>query len=105
MLIRTGIAAVDAGIPSLATDGVEIRPSTTNRALTLSTVDEAVFGVRNTAGTGALTVTIEVWGYNLDAARWYPIDTIVVSATVATDTLRASKRIKGLRDYKRLHAR
>ncbi len=106
MLIRSGInAAEPATIPTLATDGVRIRPTTTTISDTLWDVDEPFVGIRNTAGTGALTVTIELWGWSELLLRWYPFATITVSTTVLTDTLRSATRVPGFRDFTRIYAR
>lgn len=56
-------ATATNGQPSAASDGIEL-PSGAHRAALL---------LDSTAGSGTMTVTVRIWGYEPKTAKWYPL--------------------------------
>lgn len=58
-------ATATSAVPSAATDGVKL-PGLT---------DLATLFLHSTAGSGTMTVTCRLWGYNAVLGKWYPLGT------------------------------
>jgi len=56
-------ATATTAVPSAATDGVQMPV----------TADIATLFLHSTAGSGTMTVTVRLWGYNVGVAKWYPL--------------------------------
>lgn len=63
-------ATATNGQPSAATDGIQL-PSGAHRAALL---------LDSTAGSGTMTVTIRIWGYEPETGKWYPLSVGAASA-------------------------
>lgn len=61
--------------PTTATQGFSLKGRTPGQtqAHTWYHRDSGVIIVRSTAGTGTMTVTLRVWGYNPHSASWHPL--------------------------------
>jgi hypothetical protein len=91
--------------PSAATDGVAL-PHLTDYATAL---------VHSTAGSGTMTVTLKLWGYNSATAKWYPLGTNATAASkgllneanaiaeTGTDSIRHAELVRGLRSFQRVY--
>ncbi len=72
---------VTSAAPTAATDGVpcnstsNLGAATTGLNYTQRAAREAVLTVFNTAGTGTVTTTLRLWGYNATAGKWAPLGT------------------------------
>lgn len=62
--------------PSAATDGVE----TNSLKVGGNVPDAATIVVQSTAGSGSMTVTLKLWGYDTDSAKWSPVGTNATAA-------------------------
>lgn len=69
------------------------------------TCDQAVFCVRSTAGTGALTADLVPWGFVSELGRWYSLGALSAAALAedATDTIAHAVGVAGLRAFTRLY--
>lgn len=63
--------------PSAATDGVE----TNSLKVGGNVPDAATIVVQSTAGSGTMTVTLKLWGYDDDSAKWSPVGTHSTAAS------------------------
>lgn len=98
-------ATATNGAPSAATDGVAL-PHLTDRSLLF---------LHSTAGSGTMTVTCKLWGYNGTLAKWYPLGTHATAATkgiinagnaidaTAANTLRHCEEVTSLRRLTRVY--
>ncbi len=65
--------------PSAATDGVQMYPNEADRSIGYSigyagkVGRESVVFVKSTAGSGAMDVTIRLWGYLAGPDAWFPL--------------------------------
>mgnify|MGYP001233795037 CR=1 FL=1 len=104
--------------PSSATDGVSLL------SLGLGDVPyEGIAQVISTAGSGTMTATVRLWGYNeiSAAAGWTPLplgvigtgteltrgmlnNGVAIGETTAGDTIRYSETVTGLSMYSRIYA-
>lgn len=100
-LLTAAIATTSA--PSAATDGVAL-PGLT---------DLATLFVYSTAGSGTMTVTTRLWGYNSQVAKWFPVGTGAdatkgtinegaATGETGTDVIAHAEPIQGLRAFQRV---
>lgn len=103
----TLLSAVTAtnSAPTAATDGA---------ALPFN-CDYATLLLHSTAGSGTMTVTCKLWGYNTQQAKWYPLGTNATAANkglinegnaigeTGTDSIRHAELILGIRGFQRLY--
>lgn len=69
-------------------------------------VDEVSIFVRNTAGTGALTASLVLWGFNPELARWFSLGGLNGGATIGTaktDTIAFAQGVQGMSSFSRLY--
>jgi hypothetical protein len=97
-------ATATTSAPSAATDGVAL-PHTTDYATLL---------MHSTAGSGTMTVTGKLWGYNTQTGKWYPLGTgtdgtlkgIVNDGAAVTevsaDAIVHAEPVAGLRSFQRV---
>ena len=118
----TGVTATTAP-PTLATHGAAVRRNAgqNNSQGMRDTDDDATLAVWNTAGTGAQSVTLRMWGYSIRLGKWFPlgVQTSTVDNTqkgtvnngnaitnpdaTLTNFLSHSELFQGYRDYDRLY--
>jgi hypothetical protein len=91
--------------PTAVTDGVELPYET----------DLATLFLHSTAGSGTMTVTCKLWGWNNKLAKWYPLGTNATAASkglinegnaigeTGTDSIRHAEVVAGLRNIQRLY--
>lgn len=108
------------GAPASATAGFETQ---TQRSFSPRTHDRGWCVVKSTAGSGAMTVTLRLWGYiptreDSDLLGWVVADVFEVVAAdgvglmncagtideTSTDGINVAQRVDGLRLYSRLYA-
>lgn len=71
------------------------------------TCDQAVILVHSTAGTGDLTATVRLWGFQKEVSRWYdlgPLNGGVAIPEQTTDVISYAEGIAGLRAFSHLYA-
>jgi len=104
-LILEGATATNSA-PSAATDGINHKKEGMLR-------DKATVFVESTAGSGTMTVTIKLWGYNSVRALWAPLGTdpdkgvINGGSAIAeeeADTLQHMEILEGLSNIDRIYA-
>ncbi len=90
--------------PSAATDGVALP----------FTCDYATLLAHSTAGSGTMTFTARLWGYNTQTAKWYPLGTHATPDSkglindgqaigeTGTDTIAHAEPVGGLRSFQRV---
>lgn len=69
-------------------------------------VDEVHVLVQNTAGTGALTISLKLWGYNPELDRWLDLGMLNAGAPITpskTDTVSWAQGVQGMSAYSRLY--
>ncbi len=104
-LASAGASATNSP-PTLATQGVPL-PHLTDRAL--------IF-VHSLVGSGSMTVTLKLWGYNSQTGYWYPLGTSATAANKGllnegnaiaegpiSDVIRHVEEVNGLRRFHRLY--
>ena len=101
MQIITLLTAVTAanGAPSIASEAV-------GTALPFHT-DQATLFVRSTAGSGVMTVTVRLWGFNLELDRWFDLGLLnggVAIGECQADQISYAEGVMGLRGFDRLYA-
>lgn len=67
----------------------------------------AVAEVYSTAGSGTMTVTVRMWGYDSQAARWFPVGYLNAGGAIAelsADSIRHAEKIDDLWDWDRWYA-
>jgi hypothetical protein len=91
--------------PSGATAGVAL-PYTTDYATVL---------LYSTAGSGTMTVTCKLWGYNTQLAKWFPLGTHATAASkgllneanaiaeTSADGIAHAEQVQGLRAFQRVY--
>jgi hypothetical protein len=85
-------------------------PSMTDATLGASmpfAADQVTILLRSTAGTGALTASVRLWGFCVVANRWYNMGLLnagVLIAEADTDLLSHVETVAGLRRFIRLYA-
>lgn len=91
--------------PSAATDGAAIP----------HLCDYATILLKSTAGSGTMTVTCKLWGYNTQQAAWYPLGTHATAASkgllneanaiaeTSADGIKHAEQVQGLRSFQRLY--
>jgi len=99
-------ATATNGAPSGATAGVAITQP----------CDRGLFMLKSTAGSGTMTVTIKLWGYNPTLATWAPLGVHATAATkgilnggnaigeTGTDLIAHMEEIFGLMRVSRVYA-
>jgi hypothetical protein len=92
--------------PTTDADGVQTDPN----------VEQALFMLKSTAGTGVLTAKIKIWLYSRVPAIWMPLGTATADADrgvlnegnligeVVSDTLQHCELIVGLKHADRIYA-
>jgi len=87
VMLLTGVTS--AGPPSAATDGKPLRRgagSGTDIQVGFDTpIEDAVCELWSTAGSGAMTAAVRLWGFSAEAATWFPIG---ITPAAGTDTNR-----------------
>jgi hypothetical protein len=115
--LLTAVTAINSP-PSGATAGVSLRGRQPGRAIKFRWHNwpNGVVLVKSTAGSGTMTVTVKMWGYNADAAKWYPLGSSTTEAdrgklnnqsTIdedVSDELVHAEPISGLRAFNRIYA-
>lgn len=69
-------------------------------------VDEVHILVQNTAGTGALTIVLKVWGFNPELTRWFDLGSLNGGAPITpskADTVSFGQGLQGMSAYSRLY--
>ncbi len=69
--------------------------------------DQVTILLRSTAGSGAMTASIRLWGYAIKDAKWYNFGLLNSGTDIAeadTDYLSYVETIGGLRRFSRLYA-
>ncbi len=91
--------------PTAATDGAAIP----------FLCDKATLFAYSTAGSGTMTFTAKLWGYNVQLAKWFPLGTNATAASkglineanamgeTGTDDIRHCEAIAGLRGIQRVY--
>lgn len=91
-------------------------PSNTTTGVALPFVtDYATVLLYSTAGSGTMTVTCKLWGYNLQLAQWFPLGTNATATSkgllneanaiteTGTDTIAHAEQIQGLRAFQHVY--
>lgn len=81
MLTLLSAATATNSAPSGATAGVDLKFT----AGTVRNAAEHVLYV-DFAGTGALSVTLKLWGYSEQRAKWYPMGTVNDASAITATT-------------------
>lgn len=117
-------ATATSAAPSASTDGVDIRNGATSGsagayAVGLRDSDWATCLVRSTAGSGAMDVTVKLWGMHVEesgTAIWYPLGSNATDSLrgvlnqgnaigeVSADSIRHSEIVQGLSSFRRIYA-
>lgn len=87
------------GAPTLATHGVPLRRGATGQVPgqgfyeIAGANDEMFFGVNSTAGSGVMTLTGALWGYQSSIGKWYQLGTVTALAETQADGINSAERI------------
>lgn len=94
MLQLLTAATATNGQPSGATAGFSLKGRTPGKpqANTWNHRNSGAIVVKNTAGSGTMTVTLRLWGYNAQSATWHPL------GSDATESLRGVLNAKSAID-------
>ncbi len=69
--------------------------------------DQAVVLVKSTAGSGAMTASLRLWGFQSDDGRWYDLGPLnagtPIAETTIADTISYAEGVAGLRAFTRLY--
>jgi hypothetical protein len=96
--LLSAIAAPN-GAPSLATHGVPLRRGALGQIghqgfNELSGQEGEMFlGVNSTAGSGVITLTGSLWGYQSTIGKWYSLGAITALAETSADAVNSAERI------------
>ena len=105
-------ATATNGVPSLVTHGYAVNDYLKGRIAP----GEGSIMIRSTAGSGAMDVTIRIWGYTAALAVWTPLGTHATATSKGvinegnamgeptTDVLRHAEPIYQFGDFDRLYA-
>lgn len=105
--LNSGVAAAN-GAPTLATQGFALRGATVriDKQLRDKVMLDPVIGIKSTAGSGVMTVTVRVWGYSTDQATWYAYKNLNAGAAIAetgNDTINYAEACDGLGHFDRVY--
>lgn len=94
-------AATTSGVPASLT------ASTGGVALPYCT-DQAIILIHSTAGTGTLTATVRIWGFQKEVSRWYDLGPLNAGSPIGeitgADVIAYAEGIAGLRPFSHLYA-
>lgn len=112
-------ATATNGAPSGATAGFDLRMGQNagkfNEGFLRSMLEECVLVLKSTAGSGVMTVTVKLWGYNPRPDEWVPLGTHTVDANrgvlnestaigeVVSDKLQFAQIVAGLKHFTRVY--
>lgn len=69
--------------------------------------DQCSILVHSTAGSGTMTATLRIWGFNPEVGRWYDLGALNSGSAIAevstADTIAYAESLVGLRAFNRLH--
>ena len=70
--------------------------------------DQATIHVYSTAGSGTMTVTVRLWGYQVELDRWFDLGPLnagnAIPETSKADTISYAEGVMGLRTFDRVYA-
>lgn len=69
--------------------------------------DQAIILVTNPAGTGTVTASLRLWGFNVEKGRWYDLGPLnggaAIPESTTSDLIAYAEGIAGLRPFARLY--
>lgn len=95
--LLTAVTAANSP-PSAVTDGISLDE--------LNWTDEGSILVKDTAGSGTMTVTLALWGYSSLSGAWHKMGDLndgVAIAETSSDDIEYAEPVVGLRDFQRLY--
>lgn len=94
------------GMSSGALSGFPLRGRECAEDASFHEDDRAMAGVKSTAGSGTMTATVAIWGYQADLQRWWRFKALNAGAAIAetsSDKIDYAELIEGLRHFDRVY--